>query len=67
MRTSKAVIILHEKTFLIRILLRMAVIGSTKALLMATKLGKICVVPKIRSMFSKKSHKAGIAMAKMLT
>ena len=43
-----------------------AVIGRTSARLIVTRLGKIYVIPKIRAMFSKKSHMAGRLRVKKL-
>jgi len=58
--------IFQVKTFLIKYLERRAVRGRTRALLMETKLGKICVTPKMRHKFSKKSQTAGSARATTL-
>ena len=64
--TTRARIIGHENTFLMRNLLSRAVIGRTRARLIETRLGKIYVTPKMRHMFSVKSHNAGKASVKKL-
>ena len=66
-RINRAMIIFQLKSFRIKNRLKITVIGRTSARLIETRLGKIYVMPKIKHMFSKKSHIAGSDNVKKLT